>query len=169
MSFDIRISTAKDEAQISVVLERSYSILLARDYKAEVLRAALPMITRANPALLASGRYFAARLSEDGPIIGIGGWSKEAPGRGGITQGLGHIRHVAVDPSATRLGVGAAIIARVIEQARAERIESLSCFSTLSAVTFYHAQGFETVGQSVLHMGGKIPFEITQMHRSLTR
>lgn len=163
MAFTIKLATAEDMPEISAMLERSYSVLLAPDYDADVLRVTLPVITQAKPSLIASGKYFVARFTETGALAGAGGWADSLPGGAAQAQGLGHIRHVAVDPAFTRLGVARLLIGRILDQARAEGVLTMSCLSTLTAVPFYQSQGFHPVADRVLNLAGETPFPITEM------
>jgi hypothetical protein len=85
----IRIATLSDENSVSELLLASYSELMAREYDARALAAALPRMVRANPHLLASGTFYVV----DGPaasIIGCGGWTLEAPDTKAETDGVAH-------------------------------------------------------------------------------
>ena len=52
----LRHATPSDLAAVDALLARSYPRLLAADYSASVLVTAVPIIARARPELLASGR-----------------------------------------------------------------------------------------------------------------
>jgi hypothetical protein len=51
----IRKSTGEDISTADALFCRSYPALLAPDYAPDVLSAALPLMSRANPKLLRSG------------------------------------------------------------------------------------------------------------------
>ena len=116
-TYSVRVANPGDDKSVSALLSASYPVLLAQDYDPDLLSAALPLMTNANPRLLASGTYYVA-VTGDGSIIGCGGWTAEAPGGGESTPGVGHIRHFAVHPDWTRRGVGLALLNRCIEEAR---------------------------------------------------
>lgn len=126
-------------------------------YREETLLAVLPIVTRPNPRLLSSGTYYLAEIS--GKLIGCGGWSFERPGVGNIEDRLAHIRHFAVHPDHTGQGVGRVLLQRCIQQAGANRVERLECYSTLNAEAFYAASGFKTMRfeNVVLAGGANIP------------
>lgn len=140
----IRPTTQTDVQAIQLLLEQSYSVLLEPAYNPTTLAAALPLITRANPTLLTSGTYYIAE-SPTGEPLGCGGWTHEQPGTGEVTPGTAHIRHFAVHPNHTGQGVGRAIYNACEQQAKADGVTHLECFSTLNAETFYRALGFETI------------------------
>jgi predicted N-acetyltransferase YhbS len=160
----VRPATPQDIGAVDLLLRRSYGPLLRADYPPSALILALPVMARAQPRLLASGRYFLAE--EDGVVVGAGGWSEEAPG-GPATPGLGHVRHVATDARAARRGVGRAVMTEVMEQARNAGMNRLSAQSTLTAVPFYGALGFKPIRRRDLFFGAGIPFPTFEMERSL--
>lgn len=136
-----RWAAPADATAVTALLARSYPVLMRDAYAPEILAAALPLMTRANPALLASGRYLLAETA-DGTLVGSGGWSDEEPGTKRREPGLGNIRHVAVDPAAARCGIGRAIIVRCAQAALAHGITRFECLSSLNAEGFYAALGF---------------------------
>ena len=161
----IRSATPADIGAVDAMLARSYGPLLRADYPASALVLALPRMARAQPALLASGRYFVAE--EGGMVLGAGGWSPEAPSGGARTPNLGHVRHVATDARMVRRGIGRAVMAQVINQARQEGVQHLSALSTLTAVPFYASLGFREVRRLDLSFGAGIAFPAVEMERDV--
>jgi GNAT superfamily N-acetyltransferase len=161
----IRLATPADLAAVDALFARAYPRQLAADYPPSLMVMALPMLSRAQPALLASGCYFLAE--RDGAVLGAGGWTAAAPGRGGLSAGQGHIRHVVTDDRATRQGIGRAVLGAAMAQARAAGIVQLHCLSTLTAVPFYSALGFAVDGRVSLSLGPGIDFPAVAMRRSL--
>ena len=143
-AFALRPARPEDEAAVTALFQRSYSVLMAPDYEPGVLAHALPLIARANPKLLTCPTFYLVE-ARDGALLGCGGWTPEKPGNGGADGVSGHIRHFATDPTAIRQGVGRAILERCLADARAQGFQRLECFSSLSAVPFYAAFGFRTV------------------------
>ncbi len=163
---DLTVRTARREdlAALDALFARSYPVLLKADYPASVLVTAVPLISRAQPRLLATGTYYVAEL--DGRIAGAGGWTKARPG-GRARRGVAHIRHFATDAALTRRGVGRALMLRVFEAARRAGIGRLHCMSTRSAVPFYAAMGFETLGERSVPLAPGIDFPAVAMTRRL--
>jgi GNAT superfamily N-acetyltransferase len=58
----------------------------------------------------------------------------------------------------TRQGIGSALLARCIGDARSFGIRRLHCFSTLNAERFYWAAGFNTVGLIDVQLGPDMAF-----------
>jgi GNAT superfamily N-acetyltransferase len=160
----LRPATRSDIDAVDRLLARSYGPLLSADYPPSVLVTALPRMARAQPRLLASGRYFVALL--DDRVVGAGGWSHEPPGPGALEAGTGHVRHVATDARQVRQGVGRAVLRAIEDQARGEGVRRLACLSTKTAEPFYAALGFRRLGPVTLSFGG-VDFPAVGMMRDL--
>jgi len=76
----VRPATPADATTVTGILAASYPALMRGAYPDSLLERALPLITRANPALLESGTYHLA-LAEDGEAVACGGWSHRPPER----------------------------------------------------------------------------------------
>jgi N-acetylglutamate synthase-like GNAT family acetyltransferase len=144
-SIFLRVARPADSDRVSALLAASYSSLLATSYDSDTLDRALPLLTRANPTLLASGTYYLAERRR-GHLVGCGGWTTARPGSGEVIEEEAHIRHFATHPEWVRRGVGTDVLARCFSDARSLGIRKLYCFSTLNAERFYRASGFDTVG-----------------------
>ncbi|MEM6668979.1 MAG: GNAT family N-acetyltransferase [Pseudomonadota bacterium] len=140
----VRPATSKDEDRMTVVLEASYSTLLRAHYTLSLLKSVLPVITKANSSLLASGSYFVAQKNGE-MIVGCGGWTPERPDNGEQEEGVGHIRRFAAHPDHTGDGVGRAIYEVCEAQARSGGVTRFEAYATLSAVGFYRALGFTSI------------------------
>lgn len=170
----IRPARHSDLAAVDALLARSYPRLLAPDYPPSVIVTALPVIARARPELLTSGRYYLAFGSED-QLLGAGGWSASAPGpsdqpegRAVVARAVGHVRHVATDPVAVRLGVGRALMRFVFDEAKRANATRMECLSTRTAVPFYQAIGFHVIGPVDVPLRPGIVFPAVQMVCNLT-
>ncbi len=75
----LRVAVPEDAARISQVLAASYGTLWQGAYPPEVLAAVLPLVSRARPELLASGRYVLALRCA--ARRGGGGGGRLEPGR----------------------------------------------------------------------------------------
>jgi GNAT superfamily N-acetyltransferase len=166
----LRLAVPGDLGALDDLLQRSYPQLLAADYPPSVMVLALPLITKARPQLLASGRYFVIE-DQAGHLRGAGGYSRSAPGPDGSAADahgrVGHIRHVATDPAFTRKGIARRIMDHVLAQARAEGLAAMECLSTRTAVPFYSAMGFNPRGAVDVTLGAGISFPAVQMDRVL--
>lgn len=153
----VRRATPADLSAVDALLAASYPVLLRADYPPSVMVTALPIISRAQPGLLASGSYF---LVEDqtGAVLGAGGWTVEAPGAKPGRRGVGHIRHVVTDHRHVRRGIGRLLMQHVMTDARAAGMTRLECQSTLTARHFYAAMGFVEQGEIAIELRPGIRF-----------
>lgn len=152
----IRPAQPSDLGCVDELLRRSYPRLLKPDYPPSVLVTTLPLISRAQPALLASGSYFLAL--QDSQIVGAGGWTMQAPGGRAGLRGVGHVRHVVTDHQLTRQGIGRRLMTHVMWHAKASGMQVLHCQSTLTAVPFYAALGFAAQGRIDMELPRGIGF-----------
>jgi GNAT superfamily N-acetyltransferase len=162
----IRVARPSDSDAVGALLVASYSSLLAAHYDSDALGRALPFLTRANPALLASGSYYVAEAA-GGNVVGCGGWTAAWPGSAEIVEGEAHIRHFATHPAWVGRGVGTSLLARSLGEARLSGIRRLHCHSTFGAERFYRASGFETVGPIDVPLGSGVTLAGILMRREL--
>jgi N-acetylglutamate synthase-like GNAT family acetyltransferase len=155
--FRIRVARAEDTEAVETVLRASYSVLLESAYPTDILARALPLMVRANPALLSSGTYYLVTMP-DGTATGCGGWTLEPPA--GVSASTdptrAHIRHFATHPNWVRRGIGRALFDRCVAEARAIGVERFECHSTLVGESFYRALGFRAVEAVSVDMGAGI-------------
>ena len=163
LSFSIRAAGASDRVPVTRLLRRSYPQLLCHDYAPTTLRAALPLITSAQPSLLGCGTYFLAEDDETGVVIGAGGWTDFSPARGISAVGDGHMRHLATDPDHLRGGVARALTQHALASAHRFGMQRMHCMSTLSAQAFYSSMGFEAYGEIELTLAPGVYFPAIQM------
>lgn len=164
--FAIRPSTSGDEAAVTALLDLSYRTLMPAGYDQALLDDLLPLITRANPRLLSSGTYYLAE-SEEGDIIGAGGWTRDQPGTGDMIAEIGHIRHFATHPDWTSRAIGRSIFERCEAEARSSAVIRFECYSSLNAVDFYAKLGFKALRRVVIPMGGELVLPAMLMERIL--
>ncbi|MDH3263378.1 MAG: GNAT family N-acetyltransferase [Paracoccaceae bacterium] len=157
----LRIASRRDLGGVDALLARSYPKLLKADYPPSVMVTAVPLLARARPALLASGRYYVAEAPGEG-IVGAGGWSFWSR-----QEGVAEVRHVAVDPPHTRRGVGRRLLETVLAEARRAGMTRVVCLATRTAVPFYEAVGFLAVAPVEIALAPGIGFEAMRMVRPL--
>jgi GNAT superfamily N-acetyltransferase len=155
-----------DAEAVTALLAASYPALLAAAYTADVLAATLPLMTKAQPKLLASGTYYVAEV-DGGSLAGCGGWTAETPGSGAVVPGVGHIRHFATHPDWTRRGIASAMLGRCVAEAKARGVTTMDAFATLSAEDFYRAHGFQTIGPIDVPMTPDVSLPSLWMRRGL--
>lgn len=136
----LRKAEPTDLDALDALFGRSYPVLLKPDYAPSVLVTAVPLISKAQPALIASGTFFV--ICDGSEIVGAGGWTMQAPGGRPGARGIGHIRHVVTDHTRTREGIGRRLMDHIALHAHASGMTQLHCQSTRTAVPFYEAMGF---------------------------
>jgi len=160
----LRHTTHADLAAVDALLAASYPRLLAPDYPPSILIMALPIISRARPELLTSGRYF---IVLDGrAVVGAGGWSSHAP-QGASATATAHVRHVVTDHRHQRRGIGRALMACVLDDAAAAGMTRMACLSTRTAVPFYTAMGLVRLRDVLVPLRPGIDFPAVQMEMDL--
>jgi N-acetylglutamate synthase-like GNAT family acetyltransferase len=117
LSYQIRTAKPSDLDAVSALLLTSYSTFLTARYDGDLLRHALPFITKAQPTLLASDTYYVAETGL-GSLVGCGGWTAAHPKSGEIIEREAHIRHFATHPEWARRGVGTSLLDRCFSHAR---------------------------------------------------
>ncbi len=165
MELFVRRTRPEDAAAVEHVLKSSYPALMALAYDAGLLARALPIITRSNPKLLGSGKYYLCQA--DGEAVGCGGWSFEEPGTADIEQGLAHIRHFGTARNWIGRGIGRLIYGRCEKQARAAGVRVFECYSSLNGEAFYAALGFSRIARIDVPIGPDLLLPSTRMRRTL--
>ena len=161
----IRPATPEDFPAVEALLGRSYPALMADAYEPAVLSRALPLMTKANPDLLASGTFYLAQ--DAGGIVGCGGWTFGAPGSGKCVDGLAHLRHFAVDPGRARSGIGRRLFAECARVAAGRQARRLQAFAGLNAESFYASMGLQRIDLVHIPMGEDVQFPAVLMEGAI--
>ncbi|MEM7439587.1 MAG: GNAT family N-acetyltransferase [Pseudomonadota bacterium] len=156
----VRLSKPDDFDAVDALLRRVYPKLLKEDYAPSVRVLVLPRISRAQPALLASGSYYVAELN--GEIVGAGGWTLDRR-----DHRVGHIRHLVTSDRHLRRGIGTALIAESLDHATRVGVRRMICWSTFTAVPFYASQGFRRLREIVVPLDRAVSFPAVEMERGL--
>ena len=161
----IRAATPDDRDALTRLIAASYATLERAAYERDMLAAAMPAMSKANPTLLASGTYYVAEIG--GEPAGCGGWTREAPHTGALAEGVGHIRHFATHPDHLRKGVARRLLDHCLAEAAAAGIRLMKSQSTLLAEPFYAAAGFRCVAGDIAEMAPGVKLPVVQMEREL--
>lgn len=162
----IRVARPADFDAVGALLAASYSSLLAGHYDSDTLSRALPILTKPNPTLLASGTYYVAE-GESAKLVGCGGWATTAPRSNAVIDGEAHIRHFAIHPAWVHHGVATSLLARCFSEARLLGIRKLHCISSLNAQAFYRTSGFDTIEPMDLALEPGLTIRCVLMSRAL--
>lgn len=162
----LRVATPEDAEAVSAVLGPSYTRLMATAYPPDLLDRVLPSITRANPELLASGRYYLVEAATGEPA-GCGGWSADPPDRHDEDPGRAHIRHFATHPAWLRRGVGRMLYERCEVDAQAAGFTVFEAYASLNGEAFYASLGFRRLERIETPMPGGVMFPAIRMERAI--
>lgn len=157
----LRTATEADIAEVDRLLSQSYAKLLKASYPPSVLVTAVPLIARANPALLMGGTYYVA-VDRDGHVLGAGGWTRSVKG-----HGTADMRHVVTHHRHLRRGIARRVVLGVFSEARLAGIRRLDCLSTRNAVPFYESMGFCVDRPVNVSLRPGIDFPAVRMTREL--
>lgn len=157
----IRTAGAQDIGALDKLLAQSYTSLLKHDYPPSVQVTAIPVIAKVNPILVTSGSYFVAETQE-GKIVGGGGWSRSVRGRS-----VGDVRHFVTRKDRLRQGIGRRLMQEVIFDAGHQGITQLNCLATRTAEPFYHALGFDRQKEVIVGLRPGIDFPVIRMSRPI--
>lgn len=163
----IRKTNFADLGSVGKLLELCYPTLMKSSYSADLLDAALPIISKARPELLSSGTYYVS-ISPEGRIIGCGGWTANSPSQGESNKpDVGHLRHFATHPDHIKSGIGRSIFEACKAQALTRSIKMFECISSLNAEGFYKSVGFSTVERVAIPLKDEISFPCLLMKYNL--
>ena len=157
----IRPAEPRDSARLDALFSRSYAKLLRPDYPPSTLVMVLPLITKAQPRLIASGSFYVAE-TDDAEIVGAGGWTRR-----GRPNHVGDIRHVVTDDRYLRRGIGRRLLDLSFQQAREMGVTLMDVMSTRTAVPFYQSMGFTVLGPIDVQLRKAISFPAIQMQRRI--
>ncbi|KAL3923537.1 MAG: hypothetical protein SGILL_001596 [Bacillariaceae sp.] len=170
IDWKIRPATLADETAVNDLLMNSYENLLAKDYDADFLQTALPLITKGQQELLTCGTWYVVEDPRDGTLTGCGGWTFRNPSDdGGEAPKMPHLRHFATRADMTRKGIGKAIWDRswrdITLKSENGAGTSLEVYGTLTAAPFYASVGFEKVKDLTLPLTDDCNFPCILMRR----
>jgi GNAT superfamily N-acetyltransferase len=177
MPITLRLATFDDVPPLNALIARSARILSAAHYRPAQVEGALRGAFGVDTQLLADRTYFVA--SDDGEIVGCGGWSYRATLFGSDARGdrdaslldparqPAKIRAFFVDPAQARRGIGSLLLQRCEREARARGFSEVELMATLPGVKLYAARGY--VGARIMRyeVGAGEFIEFIPMHKRL--
>ena len=109
--------------------------------------------------LLGPGAFFVAetRAGEAVALVGVGGWSPD-----GLEPDLAWLRYLFVAPSLGRRGLGRRLVETAERSARAAGRTRIQVWSSLNAVGFYQANGYQRLraGRFPVQAGIELDYEL---------
>lgn len=145
MPLTIRFATERDARDIASLFHETVKTINSRDYlppQIEAWAGEFPDPKKWSHRL-ASRKTFVAELA--GEVVGFA-----------ELEGNGHIDAFYVHPAHQREGVGAALAARIEQEAERLGIAILFTEASITAEPFFKKRGFETVREQEVHYGGAV-------------
>jgi GNAT superfamily N-acetyltransferase len=173
----LRIATADDEPVMRELMNRAIAELLKPYLPPDGVTASFE-IMGLDSQLIADGTYFA--VTDDGQIVGCGGWSRRATLFGGDhTAGRNaalldpkkesaRVRAMYTDPAQERRGIGRMVLDACEAAARGEGFSSVELAATLAGEPLYRACGYHTIEPFTSRTSAGVDVPLIRMGKSLT-
>lgn len=161
----MRVARISDAHDITELLRASYGTAFTEHYDASVLAATLPAVTVANAALLMSGTFYVA-ATDDGRVVGAGGWAPRPPTGEQTAEHVGHLRHFAVAPGCTGQGIGTQLANRCFETVRDRGLTCVEALATFNAIDFFAGLEFEQLEETAVALG-RVDLPVVRMKLAL--
>jgi GNAT superfamily N-acetyltransferase len=174
MTIHLRVATIDDIPSIAALIAASVRQLQV-EYTPAEREAAIATVFTVDSRLVADGTYLLA-LSEDGRLVGCGGWSRRTTLYGGDHQieaaepGLldaecdaAKVRAIFVHPEFARQGIGGAVLEASERAAMAEGFMQFEMGSTLTGVALYRVRGYREVETIEVPVGGGESIKVVRM------
>jgi GNAT superfamily N-acetyltransferase len=148
----LRHATLSDLSALDALIALSARTLGAREYSHAQIEGALRGAFGVDTQLIRDGTYFVVQHGDQ--LVGCGGWSRRRTLFGGDArpdrdagvldprQDAAKIRAFFVHPDFARCGIGAAILERCEQEAKAQGFTRFELMATLPGIKFYAARGY---------------------------
>jgi GNAT superfamily N-acetyltransferase len=178
MSITLRLAHPADIPTLRALIESSVLGLQANDYSPDQLKQALKTVYGVDTQLIVDGTYFVAE-TEEGTIVGCGGWSRRKTLYGGDqfaarqddlldpARDAAKIRAFFIHPNYARKGIGAMILEACEQAAVAAGFSRLEMGATLTGVPFYAAKGYVALENQEAPMGEGLTLPIVRMGKEM--
>jgi putative acetyltransferase len=154
--FTVRRAVAEDADAVGRVHRESIQEICRSHYPPEKIEAwARPRPAGHYERAIGEKEFYVA--VEEGRVVGFGS----------LNPGTREVEAVYVGPSATRRGVGRAILETLEGRARELGLESLRLDSSLNAVGFYERAGFRVEGHGEHRLGNAVDIPCAHMSKRI--
>lgn len=154
MSYKIRKATTGDRAEIEQLIAESVRRLSREDYNERQIELSIKSVFGVDTELILDGTFFVAE-TEEGKIVGCGGWSKRKTLYGASRYessrdsteldpeiDAAKIRAFFIHPSWARKGIGRTILEKCEQEAKSFGFRFAEMMSTLPGVKLYSVCGY---------------------------
>ena len=179
MKYSIRKATLDDQSEIENLIAQSVRGLSRDDYNEQQIELSIKSVFGVDTELIADETYFVAE-SEDGKIVGCGGWSKRKTLYGASVYSQSRdsnllnpktdaakIRAFFIHPDWARKGIGKAILKVCETEAQAHGFKSAEMMATLPGVKLYAVCGYAGEGEVKVPIGENLDIICIKMRKNL--
>lgn len=179
MTFNIRKAVFADQNAIEKLIAESVRGLSRQDYDARQIELSIKTVFGVDTELIADETYFVAE-SEDGKIVGCGGWSERKTLYGASVYAQSRdsellnpetdaakIRAFFIHPDFARKGIGKAILERCETEAKAHGFKSAEMMATLPGVKLYAVCGYVGDEKVNVSVGENVDIICIKMRKNL--
>lgn len=175
--YRVRPAARSDILAIERLIERSVRELSVGYYDAAQIESALAFMFGVDSQLVGDGSYYV--IEADSEIVAAGGWSRRRTLFGGDQWKHGadelldparepaRIRAFFVDPSWSRRGLGRALFAACLREARAAGFRRLELMATMPGEPLYRALGFTADERVELALPDGVRVPLVKMSRPI--
>jgi GNAT superfamily N-acetyltransferase len=172
----LRLATLSDLGELEALIAQSARALSANDYSSAQIEGALRGAFGVDTQLIRDGTYFV--VEHGAQVVGCGGWSRRRTLFGGDARAgrdateldpkteAAKIRAFFVHPDFARRGIGATLLDRCEQDARACGFSRFEMMATLPGVRLYAARGY-VAGEPILWpLGDGLTISFVPMRKS---
>jgi GNAT superfamily N-acetyltransferase len=178
MEIELKTINAAQIPEIQRLIADSVHVLQAPDYTDAQRAAAVATVFTVDSRLVQDGTYFGL-FTEDGVIVGCGGWSKRKTLYGGDHQvedadagwldpatDAAKIRAIFVHPDWARRGLGSRLLHASEQAAMDAGFKQFEMGSTLTGLSLYSREGYVERERHQVPVGDGQVIEIVRMTKS---
>jgi putative acetyltransferase len=159
----IRAAAESDAAAIVKVHYEAVHLIASNDYEQDILNEwssdSVDRSTRLKTQISQNVDQTIMIVAEvDGTVVGFGE----------VVPDKGELRAVYVSPTAARMGIGSALLHKLENESRHHKVQKLWLDSSLTAVPFYLAHGYQSDGEGAHQLGSGRLMTCVKMHKILS-
>lgn len=179
MTFTLRKAAFADQIEIEKLIAESVRGLSREDYDARQIELSIKTVFGVDTELIADETYFVVE-TEDGKIVGCGGWSKRKTLYGASVyihsrdsellnpkSDSAKIRAFFIHPDFARKGIGKTILEKCETDARTHGFKSAEMMATLPGVKLYAVCGYVGDEKVNVPVGENVDIICVKMRKNL--
>jgi GNAT superfamily N-acetyltransferase len=177
MDYTVRLAELSDLNQIESLMKRSMKVLGTGHYSEKQIESCCQFVCVPDQQLIEDKTFFVV-FTEDGTLVGCGGWSFRNKLYAGPTGKVSkksdrlnpltdpaRIRAMFIDPGYSGQGIGSLILDLSEKAAKSQGFSKGALGSTLSGLAFYTAKGWNEVSEEQALLPDGIAIKVVQMEK----